>query len=104
MKIILIILAVILLIIVLRFMRPPYIGCLTLFTGALKSGKTMTGLQCALKKYKWARIKWHIVCLWRKLIKKPLPEEPLFYTNITFSFVHFLSFVDCFFIIYIFVD
>ena len=82
MKIILIILAVILLIIVLRFMRPPYIGCLTLFTGALKSGKTMTGLQCALKKYKWARIKWHIDCLWRKLIGKPLPEEPLFYTNI----------------------
>lgn len=79
---ILIILGIVLLVIVLRLMRCPYIGCLTLFTGALKSGKTMTGLRCALKKYKWARICWHFKCAWRKLIKKPLPEEPRFYTNI----------------------
>jgi hypothetical protein len=77
-----IILGIVLLVIVLRLMRCPYIGCLTLFTGALKSGKTMTGLRCALKKYKWARICWHFKCAWRKLIKKPLPEEPRFYTNI----------------------
>lgn len=65
-------------------------GCLTLITGALKSGKTLLGLRCALKKYKMARIKWKITCLWRRLIKQREPEEPLFYTNISVAGVRFV--------------
>lgn len=78
------------LILILIYSRCPYIGCLTLFTGALKSGKTMTGLRCALRKYRSAVLKWKITCLWRRLIKKPLPEKPLFYTNISVAGVRFV--------------
>ncbi len=90
MKIILIIVAVVLLLLILIYSRCPYIGCLTLFTGALKSGKTLTGLRCALKKYRMAVLKWKITCIWRSIIKKPLPEKPLFYTNITVAGVEFV--------------
>ncbi len=90
MYIILIIIAVVLLILILVYSRAPYMGCLTLFTGALKSGKTMTALKCSLKKYRTARIRWKLACIWRKIIRKPLPEEPLFYTNIAVAGVAYV--------------
>ena len=90
MKIILLIVLAILLIVILIYSRCPYIGCLTLITGALKSGKTLMGLRCALRKYKSALLKWRITCLWRRLIRKPEPEKPLFYTNIAVAGVEFV--------------
>lgn len=90
MDLIIILILLILAFVIVWFSRPPYMGCLTLFSGALKSGKTMTALRCALKKYKWARIMWHLNCLWRKIIRKPLPEEPLFYSNIAVAGVPYV--------------
>ncbi len=90
MEIILLIIAAILLVLIIVYSRCPYLGCLTLFTGALKSGKTMTGLRCALKTYRFTRIKWHLGNLWRKIIRKPLLEEPLFYTNIAVAGVRYV--------------
>lgn len=82
--------AAILLILIIVYSRAPYIGCLTLITGALKSGKTLMGLRCALKKYCFAVLKWRVTCLWRRLIRKPEPEKPLFYTNIAVAGVPYV--------------
>ena len=90
METILTIIGAILFVLIIIYSRCPYIGCLTLITGALKSGKTLMGLRCALRKYRSARIKWKITCLWRRLIRKPEPEEPLFYTNIAVAGVRFV--------------
>lgn len=90
MEIIFRIVAIILLVLILIYSRAPYMGCLTLITGALKSGKTLMGLRCAMRKYKMARIKWKLTCLFRRLIRKPLPEEPLFYTNIAVAGIRFV--------------
>ena len=90
MKIILLIVLAILLIVILIYSRCPYIGCLTLITGALKSGKTLMGLRCALRKYKSAVLRWKLSCLWMRIIHKPEPEEPLFYTNISVAGVRFV--------------
>lgn len=83
------ILGAILIILILIYSRAPYIGCLTLITGALKSGKTLLGLRCALKKYRFALIKWKLACIWMRIIRKPEPEKPLFYTNISVAGVPF---------------
>lgn len=90
MEILLWIIAVVLIVLFLFYSRAPYFGCLTLITGALKSGKTLMGLRCALKKYKVAVIKWWLACRWRTLIRKPLPEKPLFYSNISVAGVPFV--------------
>lgn len=90
MKIIFLIVLAILLIVILIYSRCPYIGCLTLITGALKSGKTLMGLRCALRKYKSAVLRWKLSCLWMRIIHKPEPEEPLFYTNISVAGVRFV--------------
>ena len=82
--------AIILIVLIIIYSRAPYIGCLTLITGALKSGKTLMGLRCALRKYKMARLIWKLKCRWRRLIKQKEPEEPLFYTNIAVAGVHFV--------------
>ena len=95
METILLIIGVVLIFLLVIYSRCPYIGCLTLFTGALKSGKTLTALRCALRKYQMARIMWRISCLWRSFLQKlgvkvKLPEEPLFYTNITVAGVRYV--------------
>ena len=90
MQVILLIVAVILIVLLLVYSRCPYIGCLTLITGALKSGKTLMGLRCAMRKYRTALLRWRISCIWRTLIKKPLPEEPMFYSNIAVAGVKYV--------------
>lgn len=87
---ILLILGVVVAFFIIKYSRCPHIGCLTLFTGALKSGKTMTALHCALRKYKLAVLLWHLRCLWFKLIRKPLPEKPKFYSNIPVAGVEYV--------------
>lgn len=82
--------AIILIVLIVIYSRAPYIGCLTLITGALKSGKTLMGLRCALRKYKMACIMWKLKCLWRRLIGQIEPEKPLFYTNIAVAGVRFV--------------
>lgn len=48
------------------------------------------GLRCALRKYKSALLRWKLSCLWMRIIHKPEPEEPLFYTNISVAGVRFV--------------
>lgn len=66
----------------------PKITAISVFTGAVKVGKSAVSLACALSVYRKVRRQWRIRCFFRKLfnkvrkVKKPLDEEPLFYSNI----------------------
>lgn len=64
----------------------PVVGSLSLTTGAVKSGKTTFTLGLAISNYKRIHRRWRIRAFFCKLFKKPIPEEPLFYSNIPVSF------------------
>ena len=62
------------------------VNCIALFTGAPKTGKDAI---CCMKSqfdYRHAHHVWWWKCKFCKLLKRPLPEEPLFYTNAVMSF------------------
>lgn len=60
----------------------PKISSLSVFTGPIKVGKTGVSLACAKSEFRAVRIWWHIRKFFCKMFKKPIPEEPLFYSNI----------------------
>ncbi|MBE5757326.1 MAG: hypothetical protein E7345_00130 [Clostridiales bacterium] len=60
----------------------PKITALSVFTGAVKVGKTGVSLACTLSVYRRVHFRWKIICFFRKLFRKELPEEPLLYSNI----------------------
>lgn len=61
--------------------------CVCLVTGAPKSGKDLLQADRAPFEYKINYYVWKLIkCPIRKLLKKPMPEMPLFYVNQPFSF------------------
>lgn len=58
------------------------LGCVTLVTGAVKTGKTLLCVYLAQKKYKKIHRIWKFKT---KILKKKI-EEPLFYTNVWITF------------------
>lgn len=67
-----------------RNFKFPKVGAMALVTGAVKSGKTTFSLGLAISNYKRTHRRWKIRCFFCKIFrkKKPLPEEPLLYSNI----------------------
>ena len=86
MSVIIIILAIILLIWLLHKFKFPKIGCVSLVSGAVKSGKSTFSLALALKTYKRSKRKIRFSNFFRKIFRLPLYEEPLFYSNIKHPF------------------
>lgn len=66
--------------------KMPKVGSLSLTTGAVKSGKTTFTLALAYSNYRRIHFRWKIRKFFCKLLKKPIPEEPLFYSNIPLAF------------------
>ena len=66
--------------------KTPKCAALTFVNGGVKTGKTAFALHLAYKNYKASRRAWKIQCFFRKIFKKELPEEPLFYSNIPVAF------------------
>lgn len=60
----------------------PKMTALTVFTGAVKVGKTGVSLACAINLYKKVRRRWKFKKFFQALFRKPISEEPLFYSNI----------------------
>lgn len=58
------------------------IACVTLITGAVKTGKSLLGVYLSQKKYKKVHRLWWIKT---RIFKKKI-EEPLFYTNVWVTF------------------
>lgn len=83
----LIILGVIVLAIVLfyrwyRKFKFPRTNCISLVTGGVKSGKTTFAVGMAIAEYKRVHRSWKIRTFFQKILRKPLDEEPLLYSNI----------------------
>lgn len=66
--------------------KVPKLGDVTCITGGVKTGKSTLALHLARRKYKSNLLKWRIVCVIKKILRKPLPEKPLFYSNIRLAF------------------
>lgn len=60
----------------------PKISGLNVFTGPLGSGKTVVSLAISLVCYHSVLMSWRIRSFFLKMFKKPIPEKPLFYSNI----------------------
>lgn len=67
----------------------PKVSALAVFTGDVKVGKSGVSLSCAISKYRAVHRSWRIRCFFCKLFRKPLPEEPLFYSNIPLAGVKY---------------
>ena len=68
-----------------RKFKFPKTNCIALVTGGVKSGKTTFALGLALSSYKKEHRSWKIRAFFSKLLNKPVPEEPLLYSNIPLS-------------------
>lgn len=63
--------------------KEPNVFCIT---GGVKTGKSTVAMYLARKRYKKHLILWKIKKIFCKLFKKPIPEKPLFYSNIKVAF------------------
>ena len=68
-----------------RKFKFPKTNCIALVTGGVKSGKTTFALGLALSSYKKEHRSWKIRSFFAKILNKPIPEEPLLYSNIPLS-------------------
>lgn len=66
----------------------PKVGSIAVFTGGVKVGKSAVSLACALSNFRRNKRKWRFQCVLVKFLnafrhnKRPLPEEPFFYSSI----------------------
>lgn len=95
MWILLIILFIIFLVVYLRVRKVPKCGSLVLINGGVKTGKSSFCLYLAYRKYRRNLFVWRIKCVFIRILKflrikkyreMPLPERPLFYSNIPLKF------------------
>ena len=66
---------------VLSYIKRLKYGNLTLISGGVKTGKTMLSVCLVRKQYKRQMRKWRRACRKARRKFKPLPEEPLIYSN-----------------------
>ena len=95
MWILFIILFIIFLVVFLRVRKVPKCGSLVLINGGVKTGKSSFCLYLAYRKYRRNLFVWRIKYVFVRLLKflmikkyreMPLPERPLFYSNIPLKF------------------
>lgn len=70
----------------LRKFKVPVVGSMALITGAVKSGKTTFSLALAISNYKRAVRRWKVRKFFCKILFRPVPEKPLFYSNVPVAF------------------
>lgn len=66
----------------------PKFGSVSVVTGAVKSGKTSFVVYCAIRSWKKSHRLWKIRAFLARLTGKPVPEEPLLYSNIPLTVPH----------------
>lgn len=73
-----------------RKFKFPIVGSMACVTGGVKSGKSTFSFALAYSEYKRVRRKVAIVNFFRKIMRKPLLEKPLFYSTIPVGIPHVL--------------
>lgn len=91
MIIILVIVALLFLVIWLwKLFKIPKIGCVGLVTGGVKTGKSMLSVWLSVRKYKRTVFAWKIKCFLCRVLRKIMPEKPLFYSNVPIAGVDYV--------------
>lgn len=62
--------------------KVPKIPCVALVTGGVKSGKSTLSVYMAIQTYNRVHRRWKIRVFFQNILKRPLDEEPLLYSNI----------------------
>ena len=73
-----------------KLFKIPKIGCVGLVTGGVKTGKSMLSVWLAVRRWKRQVFAWKIACVICKLLRKPLPEKPLLYSNVPLAGVEYV--------------
>lgn len=82
---------IVVLILLIKLFKVPKSPCVLFVGGEVKGGKTLLTLWLAKRKYAFVHNMWHVKCFFCKFFNKPLPEEPVFCTNIPVAGVPFVS-------------
>ena len=77
-----------------RHFKFPVVGSMACVTGGVKSGKSTFSFALAYKEFKRVKFKIKFINFFRKLFKKDLLEEPLFYSTIPVAIPHVLLTID----------
>lgn len=75
---------------VFRKFKVPKLTAITMFTGGVKTGKSAVSLYFAVKSYKRIHRKWRLTCIFAKIFRRQVPEEPLFYSNIPLRHIKYV--------------
>ena len=62
--------------------KVPKVGAIALFTGGVKTGKSTLAVATTLSEYRVRRRNWKIRKFFCKIFNRPIPEEPLIYSNV----------------------
>lgn len=73
-----------------KFIKHLKIGCICLVTGGVKTGKSTLSVATALREYRIALFRWKIKSFFCNLFRKPIPEKPLFYSNVPIKVNNFV--------------
>lgn len=89
--IIVIVVGIVFLITYFKLRKVPKLGCLSLITGGVKTGKSTLAIYLAIKENKRQRRRWYIYRAIRKVFRfLPEKEEPLLYSNVPLSGVKYV--------------
>ena len=88
--IILLVVFVFLIFLWLKYFKHLVIGCICLITGGVKTGKSTLSVWLARREYYSALFAWYVKSFFCKLFRKPLPEKPLFYSNVPIKIKNFV--------------
>lgn len=73
----------------------PKLGCLSLITGGVKTGKSTLAIHLAIRRYKKEHFKWSLYMTLRKLLKfLPVREEPLLYSNVPLAGIKYVELTE----------
>lgn len=88
MLLVILIIAIVLIVIFFKTRKIPKLGNVSCITGGVKTGKSTLAMYLAKKQYNKHLLQWKIKCKLCKIFrrKKPLPEKPLFYSNVKVGF------------------
>lgn len=87
--------AIVLLLIAFKIKHGIKSGSLTIVTGGVKTGKSTLSVYICISKMRARRFVWkYLKCPWAKLRLKPIPEEPLLYSNVPIKVPYYVPITE----------
>lgn len=89
---ILIVLGFVLYFFVIRKLKRVKIGCVSVISGAVKSGKTFLSVYLAHRQIKRNIFRWHIKKFFAIILRKEIPLKPMLYSNLPLRWIRYNRF------------